>query len=497
MKRNLLFAAVVALCGLPSAAPFAQSVPPGVEHAARPDPQAARERLGVAWNAVQADGFSGAVRIDMGDETLLRVASGFADRATRRAYTPDTQFQIGSLTKAFTAAAILKLQDEGRLSVQDPLSRHLPGVPADKAGLTLHHLLTHSSGLPQYTPDEVGGDLERVDKADFLRRVLSAPLAFAPGEGNQYSNPGYGVLAAVIEAVTGEPYADYVRRTQIAPLGLSRTGYADVLDPLAVRSTDGRDMIACCWGEGGPWWNLVGNGGLMSTLDEFMAWRKALAGGRLISPDGVRQMMTPWVRLEEGPGGEGYGWIVMSSPNRGQVELAAGGDGRFVTTMRHYPEYDLTVIVTSNGRDLGDVAGRLVRAMFGEPEGPSRQAGAQADGLHGTVGENALAQAFAAALLSNDPDARRAFVTRNAGPAFVQREGMEAILARFEAEHQALAGAGLDAVGVPSGEGSGTATFRLPNGQIRSLGIRFGGSPDQPRMADFGVELAASGPPRP
>lgn len=115
--------------------------------------------------------------------------------------------------------------------------------------------------------------------------------------------------------------------------------------------------------------------------------------------------------------------------------------------------------------------------------------------LEGTTGENALAQAFAAALTNPDAAQRRAFVQTNAGPAFVQREGMDAIQSRFEAEHGRLAGAALVAITVRDRQAAGTATFRLPNGQNRVIEIRFGGSPDQPRMANFGTDLPPLAPP--
>lgn len=115
--------------------------------------------------------------------------------------------------------------------------------------------------------------------------------------------------------------------------------------------------------------------------------------------------------------------------------------------------------------------------------------------LEGTTGENALTQAFAAALTNPDAAQRRAFVQSNAGPALVQREGMDAIQSRFEAEHGRLVGAALVAVTVRDGQAAGTATFRLPTGQTHEVEIRFGGSPDQPRMANFGTDLPPLAPP--
>lgn len=482
-SRFLLSTLLAATWAAPITAALAMQAGPQMEQAALapiPNSQQARQRVAEAWRKIASAGFSGAVRMDVGDETMLRAAAGFADPSTRRPYTPDTQFQIGSLTKAFTAAAILRLQDEGRLSVHDPLSRFFPDLPADKAGVTLHHLLIHAGGwgLAAPSPSRLG-DLEPVGKEEYLRRAFSAPLLFEPGARLEYSNVGYSLLAAVIEQVTGGSYIDYLRATQLDPLGLKNTGYLEALAPDAVRSADGRDIVACCWAEGGPYWNLLGNGGLMSTLDDFVAWRKAFAKARLFSPEGLRMAETPWIS-EGDPdrGGEGYGWMIGNSPTRGSVQIAAGGNGHFVTEMRYYPGYDLTVVVTSNsGISPGDVSSRLIRALFGESE-PTGE---------GTVSEHpavGLARRFGEMLLNPDQATRHAFVHENAGPVFVDREGMPQIITRFDEQHRLVAGGSIISVELANPQRV-EIVFSLPDGRNHRVAMNIGGSPQRTKFAGF------------
>jgi CubicO group peptidase (beta-lactamase class C family) len=477
-KLNLV-AAVLAMTALPTVPASAQ---PALSRAAQPNVSEAKARVTAAWAKIAQSGFSGAVRIDIGNEVILRTAAGFADPATRRPFSPDEQFEMGSLTKAFTAAAILKLQDQGKLSVKDPLSKFFPNVPADKAGITLHQLLTHSAGFPLVVPPvAAASDLEPIDRNAFVARAFAAPLLFAPGARLEYSNSGYGLLAAVVELVSGQSYEEFLKSQVLAPAGATHTGYGSVLVPAtAARARDGQTIRDCCWGKGGPYWNLVGNGGLVSTLDDFVTWRKAFAAGRIVSPAAATQAATGWVNERNGDGKEGYGWIVGTSSAHGRIEEAAGGSPYFVTEMRYYPDYGITTLVTTNGdQSPGMVASQLVAALFGEAP-PSPMAITSA----GSPEERSLMTAFSEALLNPDAAARRAFLEKNVGPAFRQREGIEVIATRFDALHAELDGAAAGGVGSTL-PGEGTLTFIGKDGTRRKVTIRFGGSPDAPRVANF------------
>lgn len=479
---SLAVALAAATLAPAAAQPAAPATAQQAQRAPRPDPAAARARVLAKWEEIKADGFSGAVRIDLGGETLIAAGAGFADPVARRPWTAETQFEIGSLTKPMTAAAILKLQDLGKLTVNDPLSRFFPEAPAALGAITLHQLMTHTSGLPVFAAGHgTDPDREPLDRAAFLARLWTTPLKFEPGKDFFYSNLGYSVLAAVVEKVSGEDYEVFLRREVLAPGGARTTGYRSVFDAAnSARTPDGRDISVCCWGPGPLSWNLVGNGGIVSNLADFVSWRKAFAEGRVVSPAAVRAAATSHWPNAEGDGGEGYGWIVGQFPTRGQVEMAAGGNPYFTTEMRHYPEYGLTTLITTNdkSRRPGDVVGRLVRAAFGEPDlpPPARDSGNPA--------ETALLDAFAAALAQSDPAAQRAFLEANLGPMFLNRHGIERIAERFAALSRELAGARVVRRD-NDGQGEARLTFGLPGGGAREVAVEFGGTPQAPKLAGF------------
>ncbi len=167
-------------------------------------------------------GFSGVVLSSRDDSIVLHEAY-----STDTTITPETAFWIGSLTKPFVAAAILKLQEQGRLSVQRPIAEYLSDVPPDKQGLTLHQLLTHTSGLGhRYASEGI------TDREEAIHTILSLPLEHVPGE-YAYSNDGYSLLAAIVSRVSGLTYEEYLRRYLLTPAGMTRSGFWGV--PVAGR----------------------------------------------------------------------------------------------------------------------------------------------------------------------------------------------------------------------------------------------------------------------
>jgi CubicO group peptidase (beta-lactamase class C family) len=234
--------------------------------------------------------------VDRGDTLLVR-GYGLAERSAARPVTPETGFDIGSLVKPFTMAAILKLEEQGKLRVDDPLVRFFPTAPADKARITIRQLLVHSSGLPDivdanatpivYKPDF---DYEPVSKDEIVRRAMSAKLLFEPGAKSQYSNLGYSVLAVLIERASGEAYEAYVAREIFGPAGMMRTGYLMPKwskEELAVGYQGERGWgtpLDHPWLADGPSWNLRGNGGMISTAGDLYRWIVALESGKILSP---------------------------------------------------------------------------------------------------------------------------------------------------------------------------------------------------------------------
>ena len=195
--------------------------------AATPDLEAevvesdAGSRLDIHMSALEDAGFSGTVLVAREGEIVLHKGYGLADRRREIACRPDTIFDLGSVTKQFTATAILKLEMAGKLRTDDTLAKHFEGIPRDKAGITLHQLLTHTSGL-----DHAYGKDENYAPRDVALQVFfKMPLLFTPGEKFHYSNPGYSILAAIVEDVSGLPYERYLRKELFEPAGMTETGY--------------------------------------------------------------------------------------------------------------------------------------------------------------------------------------------------------------------------------------------------------------------------------
>jgi CubicO group peptidase (beta-lactamase class C family) len=243
----------------------------------RTDP--ARERLDSTMRAFEANGFSGAVRVDKNGTTYLEHGYGLANRAEKIRFSPATVVQIGSNTKDFTAVAILQLVERGKLSLSDGIGRFFHGAPADKRAITIAQLMDHRAGFPL----GLGGDFEKVSRQALIDSAMRTKLLFPPGSRISYSNTGFSLLAAIIEQVSGNSYDIYVRDNILAPLGLKRTGF--LLPRFAMRElahgyrADGADagtMLAKPHAPDGPYWNLRGNGAMLSTLDDMHAFYRAL-----------------------------------------------------------------------------------------------------------------------------------------------------------------------------------------------------------------------------
>lgn len=301
---------------------------------------------------------SGVVLVARDGQPLFRQAYGLADREWGIANTPDTHFRIGSLTKQFTAAAILLLAEAGKLTLDDPVARFLPDLPPAWAQVRLRHLLGHTSGIVNYTamPDYLAttARLEPPPRA-ILASVAKEALLFAPGTRVEYSNTNYLLLGLVIEAASGAPYPRYLAEHVLAPAGLTQTGYDDLSAVLPRRARGYR-----FWH--GQWRNApplpVGAayaaGGLYSTVDDLLAWDEALFGGRVISQTSLAAMG------EDGGRGYGFGWYIGTAHGQ-RLWSHAGMVSGFLAQTDYYPEARLAVIVLANNENAP--AQTLARAL--------------------------------------------------------------------------------------------------------------------------------------
>ena len=318
------------------------------------DPRQVARRLDEHMQRLVPFGYSGSLLVAKDGQVVHAGGYGLADRESGVPVTAETVFDIGSITKQFTAAAILKLEMEGRLSVNDPLSRWFTGVPADKQAITLHHLLTHSAGLR----DQFGNDYAVAERDSLAGVILRSELLWAPGTRYRYSNAGYSLLAMVVEKASGTGYEQYMREKLWAPAGMTRTGYVGVQwrpGELAVgyRGTrrDGTPTDQR-WAADGPWWNLRGNGGVLSTVTDMFRWHQALEGDAVLNAEAKRKMWTPHVpEDEEGSSHYGYGWAIFQTPRNTKLIAHNGGNGIFFADFRRYVDEGVVILVMSNTSD--------------------------------------------------------------------------------------------------------------------------------------------------
>ncbi len=318
-----------------------------------------------------ARGFSGALLVAKGSQLIVMKGYGMSDRARGIPVTPTTVFTVGSITKQFTATAVLKLQEMGRLNVRDSLGRFFPEVPPDKAGITLHHLLTHTAGFP----GAIGDDFEAVSRDEFVALALRTPLLFAPGERYEYSNVGYSLLGAIIEQLTGASYEHFLHQYLFVPAEMTQTGYtlptwAEGQLAHGYRgSLDWGTLRDRPWASDGPYWHLRANGGMLSTLGDLYKWHLALESGRIL-PDSLRRLLyQPFVR--EGPDADsfyGYGWSVSTTRRGTRLVSHNGGNGIFSADFMRFLDEGVVIICFGNtaGWPAWQVSETVARIIFGE-----------------------------------------------------------------------------------------------------------------------------------
>ncbi|MBZ2199058.1 beta-lactamase family protein [Ruania sp. N2-46] len=255
----------------------------------------------------------GVVVAAQADDLVLCEGWGSADETGDVAFGCDTVVDVMSMTKQFTAAAVLRLQMLGELDVSDPIGTYLDAVPEDKQGITIEHLLTHTSGLV----DGLGDDYDPVGRDDLIDAAMDSVLQSTPGTSYAYSNLGYGLLAAIIEIASGTGYEQFLAEHLFGPAGMTSTGYVlpdwSRLDVAVEFDDEGNPRgrpIDHPWAEDGPYWNLRGNGGLLSTARDMFRWHLALRGDDVLDDAAKAQLFEPRVREEPDDTYYGYGWVI-------------------------------------------------------------------------------------------------------------------------------------------------------------------------------------------
>jgi CubicO group peptidase (beta-lactamase class C family) len=320
--------------------------------------------------AVEFERFSGSILIARDGKAIVSKSYGMANVELGVPNTPRTVFRLASLTKQFTATAIMMLQERGKLNVNDPIGKYLADCPEAWKTITLRQLLTMTSGIPGVTALELGPLRGLpVPWDQWLEATAKKPLDFAPGEDFKYANSGYTLLGFIIEKVSGKTYGDFLQENIFTPLGMKQTGYEDPLRIIKNRATGYRQM------PGDPITNvpyaevirLYAAGGVYSTTEDLLLWDQALYTNKLLSQKSLDEMFTPFKEMLPGKG-YAYGW--WTSQKYGRREIAHGGNlAGFITYIARFPSDRVAVIVLSNnGRgSSGKICNVLSAIAFGAP----------------------------------------------------------------------------------------------------------------------------------
>ena len=308
--------------------------------------------------------FMGSVLVARDAQVIYSKGFGSANLEWEIPNSPATKFRLGSVTKQFTAASILLLEERGKLKVDDPVKKYLPGAPAAWDKITIYHLLTHTSGIPSFTGFADYAKLEpfATTSEQLVSRFRDKPLDFEPGEKWQYSNSGYVLLGHLIERVSGESYEKFVRENIFTPLGMKDSGY-DSNSAVIPHRASGYVHVGDGFENAGFIHMSVPHaaGALYSTTVDLLKWEQGLFGGKLLQAASLQKMTTPFKQ------NYAFGLSVETAGGHKVIQHGGGIEG-FNTEVAYYPDDKLTVVVLGNvnGGAPGDIAGKLAALARGE-----------------------------------------------------------------------------------------------------------------------------------
>lgn len=307
--------------------------------------------------------FMGTVLVAQDGKVLLDKGYGFANLEWEIPNTPTTKFRLGSITKQFTAASILLLEERGKLKVDDPVKKYMPDAPAAWDKITIFHVLTHTSGIPSLTsfPDFESHEAQAMTPEKLVEWFRDKPLEFEPGTKWNYSNSGYILLGYLLEKISGQTYSDFVQQNIFTPLGMKDSGYdsnSAIIAHRAAGYTPGKSgpVNASFVHMSIPF----SAGALYSTTEDLLRWEQGLFGGKVLKAESLAKMTTPFK--------QDYAFGLGVSTQNGHKMIAHdGGIQGFNTSLAYFPEDKLVVAVLANlNGPVGQIAGNLSKVAHGE-----------------------------------------------------------------------------------------------------------------------------------
>ena len=308
--------------------------------------------------------FNGTVLVMQKGKAIYKKSFGLADREWNIANTNDTKYRIGSVTKQFTAACILQLAEQGKLNLDDKLSKYIPDYPKGDS-ITTHMLLNHTSGIKNYTdlPEFWPKAILPLSKDSMIALFKNKPLDFSPGSKWNYSNSGYFLLGVIVEKASGKKFDDYLLENVIKKAGLKNTGMDNLDSVLAYRAKGYSKNRPGVWEHAMPI-SMEGPysaGAMYSTVDDLYTWIKALTANKIISAASLKKMTTPYMDKY------GYGIGIDSLKTHSRISHSGGIPG-FVSYLTFYPNDDVCVVAISNNSGNSSQLGvALASVMFDLP----------------------------------------------------------------------------------------------------------------------------------
>jgi len=318
--------------------------------------------------------FSGVVLVAAENKVLFKEAFGLANREKNIPFSEDTIFNIGSLTKQFTATAILKLHESNKLSVNDPLSKFFDNVPDDKKKITVHHLLTHTAGFVATRGGGSSNLYDVVTRKELIETALKSKLLTLPGEEYNYSNIGYNLLAIIIEKITADNYENFYYENLFEPAGLTETGYrlpkraenrvainygADQTAYQRLFSIEAKSLpvgspFQHLKIKEGPRFNMEGAGGMSSTVGDLFLWYVALSSNLILTDESKKQLFLPHnASLEkESKSHYGYGWDIKSTARGTLYAQHNGSNGYSFADMHYFVDENIFIVLATNDIDV-------------------------------------------------------------------------------------------------------------------------------------------------